>query len=63
MENLVGLWDGGALIACFLARWNRVPPVIVTKLPAEERGQQFLYGVEKRRFSLYGPRGVVENLK
>ena len=47
MENLVGLWGGGALIACFLARWNRVPPVIVTKLPAEERGQQFLYGVEK----------------
>lgn len=62
MENLVGLWGGGALIACFLARWNRVPPVIVTKLPAEERGQQFLYGVEKV-FSLYGPRGVVKNLK
>lgn len=36
--------------------------MIVTKLPAEERGQQFLYGVEKV-FSLYGPRGVVKNLK
>lgn len=57
MENLVGLWGGGALIACFLARWNRVPPVIVTKLPAEERGLQFLYRVEKGRFSLYAPGG------
>ena len=52
----MGFWDGGVLIACFLARWNRVSPVIVTKLPAEERGQQFLYGVEKV-FSLYGPGG------
>ena len=57
MENLVGFWDGGVLIACFLARWNRVSPVIVTKLPAEERGQQFLYRVEKGRFSLYAPGG------
>ena len=62
MENLVGLWGGGALIACFLARWNRVPPVIATRLPAEERGLQFLYRVEKGRFSLYAP-GVVKNLK
>ena len=57
MENLVGLWGGGALIACFLARWNRVPPVIATRLPAEERGLQFLYRVEKGRFSLYAPGG------
>lgn len=62
MENLVGLWGGGALIACFLARWTRVPPVIVTKLPAEERGQQFLYGVEKVFSPLRTP-GVVKNLK
>ena len=52
----MGFWGGGGLIACFLARWNRVSPVIVTKLPAEERGQQFLYVVEKV-FPLYGPGG------
>ena len=52
-----GALGGGALIACFLARWNRVPPVIVTKLPAEERGQQFLYGVEKVFSPLRTPGG------
>lgn len=50
----LGWWCLDCLFPC---PWNRVPPVIVTKLPAEERGRQFLYRVEKGRFSLYAPGG------
>lgn len=57
-----GVLERWRLDCLFPCPWNGVPPVIVTKLPAEERGQQFLYRVEKV-FSLYGPRGVVKNLK
>lgn len=51
--GVLGRWRLDCLFPC---PWNRAPSVIVTKLPAEERGQQFLYGVEKV-FPLYGPRG------
>lgn len=52
----LGRWRLDCLFPC---PWNRVPPVIV---PAEERGQQFLYGVEKVFSPLRTP-GVVKNLK
>lgn len=45
--NSCGALGGGALIACFPVHGIGCPPVIVIKLPAEERGQQFLYVVEK----------------
>lgn len=50
----LGWWCLDCLFPC---PWNRVPPVIVTRLPVEERGQQFLYGVEKVFSPLRTPGG------
>lgn len=55
----LGRWRLDCLFPCPM---EQGPPVIVTKLPAEERGQQFLYGVEKV-LSPLRTRGVVKNLK
>lgn len=55
----LGWWCLDCLFPCPM---EQGPPVIVTKLLAEVRGQQFLYGVEKVFSPLRTP-GVVKNLK
>ena len=62
MWNLVGLWDGGVLIACFLARWNRDR---LWSLPSSRRrreGYNSYTGWRKGVFPSMPP-GVVKNLK
>ena len=49
--------SGDVLIACFLAQWNRAPPVIATRLPAEERAITPMWGGEKAFFHLRTPGG------
>ena len=62
MWNLVGFWDGGVLIACSLAQWNRDR---LWSLPSSRRRREGnnSYTGWRKFFPLYGPRGVVKNLK
>lgn len=55
----LGWWCLDCLLPC---PWNRVPPVIATRLPAEERAITPIWGGEKAFFPLRTP-GVVKNLK
>ena len=56
MWNLVGLWDGGVLIACFLARWNRDRLWLLPSSRRRWEGNNSYTGWRKF-FPLYGPRG------